>query len=257
MAEPDVLEGALRIARVEYPDLDVDRTRALLEELARKAAERIVGRDRRALAQLNSYFFDELGFHGNTDDYEDPRNSYLNDVLERRTGIPITLSTVYCEIARRAGLPASGVGFPGHFLVACPVGRSEVLIDCFHGRVLTREDCQELLDSTRSGATLTEDMFAVASPRDILSRMLNNLRRIHEGRGDLPRVLRWIEMDMELRPDDPRNYRDRGILRAQTEDFGKALSDFEQYARLAPGAPDLPQIRQQIRLLGKLLSNLN
>ncbi|HLF93157.1 MAG TPA: tetratricopeptide repeat protein [Planctomycetota bacterium] len=257
MAEPDVFDGAMRIARVEYPALDADRTRAAIDELARRAAEKVEGQGRRAVLRLNAFFFDELGFHGNADDYYDPRNSYLNDVIDRRTGIPITLSTVYCEIARRVGLPAYGVGFPGHFLVKCPTGRSEILLDCFSGRVLTRDDCRELLDSMQTGAALSEEMFAIASPRDILSRMLNNLRRIHEERGDLARTIRWVELDMELRPGDPDNYRERGILLAQTEDFGKALADFERYARLAPDAPDLPKVREQIKLLGKLLSHLN
>ncbi len=257
MAEPDVFDGAMRIARVEYPDLDAGRTRAALEEFGRRAAEKVEGRGRRAVLQLNAFFFDALGFRGNAEDYYDPRNSYLNDVVDRRTGIPITLSTVYCEIARRVGLPAFGVGFPGHFLVKCLAGRSEILLDCFSGRVLTRDDCQELLDSMQAGATVSEEMLAIASPRDILSRMLNNLRRIHEERGDLVRTIRWIEMDMELRPGDSHNFRERGILHAQTEGFGKALADFEQYARLAPDASDLPKVREQIKLLGKLLSHLN
>jgi regulator of sirC expression with transglutaminase-like and TPR domain len=258
MAELQVFEGAMRIAKVEYPRLDLEDYRDRLDEFARQAREKVVGKGRRAIGQLNTFFFDELGFHGNSEDYYDPRNSYLNDVIDRRTGIPITLSAVYCEIARRVGLPAFGVGFPGHFLVKCLVGRSEVLLDCFGAKVLTRDDCHELLDSMQAEPLpLSDEMFAVASPRDILSRMLNNLRRIHAGRHEFPRAIRWVEMDMELRPGEPHPYRERGMLYVQTEEFGKAVSDLERYARLLPAAPDLPQVREQLKLLGKLLSHLN
>jgi regulator of sirC expression with transglutaminase-like and TPR domain len=258
MSEPDVFEGAMKIARVEYPGLDGELYRAKLDEFANRAAGKVKGRGRRAVGLLNAFFFDELGFRGNAENYYDPRNSYLNDVIDRRMGIPITLSTVYCEIARRLGLPAFGVGFPGHFLVKCLVGRGDLILDCFSGRILTRNDCQELLDSMQAESIpVSEDMFAIASPRDILSRMLNNLRRIHADRRDFARALRWIDMDMELRPDDPRNFRERGMLHVQAEDFGKAMADLERYARLLPGAPDLPQVREQLKLLGKLISQLN
>src|SRR5579862_4226172 len=116
MTEPDLLEGALEIARVEYPKLNLGRCRGQVEEFALEAVGRMKSGGRRAVERYNAYFFDELGFHGNAENYYDPRNSYLNDVIERRTGIPITLATLYCEIGRRAGLRAHGVGFPGHFL---------------------------------------------------------------------------------------------------------------------------------------------
>ena len=258
MAEPDVFEGAMKIARVEYPGLDAEPYRARLDTFAKKAAGALKGKGIDAVHRLNRFFFDELGFHGNAEDYYDPRNSYLNDVIDRRTGIPITLSTVYCEIARRVGLAAYGVGFPGHFLVKCLAGRRRIIVDCFGGKILEREDCQELLDSVQAERrSVSEGMFAIASPRDILSRMLNNLRRIHAERRDFGRALRWIEMDMELRPDEPQNFRERGMLFVQTEDFGKAMADLERYARLVPEAADLPRVREQLALLGKLLSHLN
>ena len=258
MAEPDVFDGAMRIAQVEYPDLEPVAYRARLDEFARRAAEKLGGKGRRAVGRLNTFFFDELGFHGNADDYYDPRNSYLNDVIDRRAGIPITLSTVYCEIARRVGIPAFGVGFPGHFLVKCLVGRSELILDCFNGRLLSHDDCQELLDSMQAGPIpVTEEMFAIASPRDILSRMLNNLRRIHAERRDFARAIRWVELDMEWRPGDPRAFRERGMLHVQAEEFGKAMADLERYSRLVPTAADLSQVREQMKLLGKLLSHLN
>src|SRR5262245_1307342 len=117
MEQTDVFEGALRIAREEYPGLDAELYRARVEAFAETARSRVAARGRRGVGQVNEVFFGDLGFRGNSDDYYDPRNSYLTEVIDRRTGIPITLSTVYCEVARRIGLAAHGVGFPGHFLV--------------------------------------------------------------------------------------------------------------------------------------------
>jgi regulator of sirC expression with transglutaminase-like and TPR domain len=256
--EPDVFEAAMRIAQVEYPQLDIPLYRTRLDQFGREAKDVVKGRGRRGVEQFNLYFFDTLGFHGNTDNYYDPRNSYLNEVIERRTGIPITLSTVYCEVARRIGFRAYGVGFPGHFLAKCVLADDEVIVDCFNARIVDRKDCQELLDSFSPGGTpLSEEMFEIAAPRDILSRMLNNLRHIHARRGDFARALRWVEMDIGLRPESPQNLRERGMLYVQMEEFGKALADLERYAQLVPSAPDLPQVREQIQLIRKLLSHLN
>ena len=258
MDEPDVFEVAMQIARVEYPELDVDLYRATLDRFADEARELVKTRGRKGVERFNAYFFDTLGFHGNADDYYDPRNSYLNDVIERRTGIPITLSTIYCEVARRTGLQAHGVGFPGHFLAKCLLSDGDVIIDCFNARTVSREDCQELLNSfSPGGPPVSDEMLEIASPRDILSRMLANLRRIHAGRGDFARAVRWIDMDLELRPESPHNFRERGMLYIQMEEFGKAIVDLERYVRVSPGAADLPQVREQIQLIRKLLSHLN
>src|SRR5262245_51318531 len=248
----------MQIAQVEYPELDIAHCRATLDEFAREGRAVVKGRGRKGVEQFNAFFFDTLGFHGNADDYYDPRNSYLNDVIERRTGIPITLAAVYCEVGRRVGLKAHGVGFPGHFLAKCLIGAGEVLVDCFNARTVTRDDCQDLLNSfSPGGPTLSDEMLEIAAPRDILSRMLNNLRRIHAGRGEFARAVRWIEMDISLRPESPHNYRERGMMYIQTEEFGKAVSDLERYVAMVPGSPDLPQIREQIQLIRKLLSHLN
>ena len=256
--ELDVFDESMRIAQVEYPELDVARVRATLDDFGREGRAAVTSRGRKGVEQFNAYFFDALGFHGNAEDYYDPRNSYLNDVIDRRTGIPITLAAVYCEVGRRSGLDAHGVGFPGHFLAKCLVGGSEVLVDCFNARTVSRDDCQELLNSFSPGApTVSEDMLEIAAPRDILSRMLNNLRRIHAGRGDFARAVRWIEMDIALRPESPHNYRERGMLYIQMEEFGKAVADLERYMAAMPGSPDLPQVREQIQLIRKLLSHLN
>lgn len=248
----------MRIAQVEYPDLDVPLQRAYLEEFAREGRKLVKTKGRRGVERFNAFFFDTLGFHGNADDYYDPRNSYLNDVITRRTGIPITLATVYCEVARRVGLRAHGVGFPGHFLAKCLLSEGEVIVDCFNARTVSRDDCQELLNSfSPGGPPVSDEMLEIAAPRDILSRMLHNLRRIHAGRGEFARALRWIDMDIALRPESPHNYRERGMLYVQMEEFGKAAADLERFVHAMPGSPDLPQVRQQIQLIRKLLSHLN
>jgi regulator of sirC expression with transglutaminase-like and TPR domain len=258
MIEPDVFEVAMQIARVEYPDLDVPLYRTRVAEFALEGRCHVKAHGRRGIEQFNAFFFDRLGFHGNAEDYYDPRNSYLNDVIDRRTGIPITLATVYCEVGRRAGLRAHGVGFPGHFLAKCVVADGEVIVDCFNARTVSRDDCQELLNSfSPGGPPVSDDMLEVASPRDTLSRMLANLRRIHAGRGEFARAVRWIDMDIALRPESPHNFRERGMLYIQMEEFGKALADLERYTQLVPGAPDLSRVQEQIQLIRKLLSHLN
>ncbi len=260
MDEPDVFDGAMRIARVEYPDIDPAFYLTQLDEFAAGAREEISGLSRAGVDEFNEVFFGRLGFHGNMDEYYDPRNSYLNEVIDRRTGIPITLAAVWCEVARRAGFETEGVGFPGHFLarVLLPAG-DEVLVDCFHARCVTREQCGELLAqlNPEGGVALNDGMFGTAGPRDILARMLNNLRRIHAGLGEFARAIRWIDLGLELNPGAPEDYRERGILWTRLEEFGRALPDLERYLRLAPRAPDADDIRGQMVLLRKLLSRLN
>ncbi len=259
MDEPDVFEGSMRIAREEYPALDVPRYRDRLERFAAEARRRVTGEGRRAVSQLNEFFFDRLGFRGNSEDYYDPRNSYLNDVIDRRTGIPITLATVYCEIGRRVGLASFGVAFPGHFLVKCLLPRAPVIVDVFNARILTRKGCQALLENLAPGreVRVSDGMLEIASPRQILARMLANLRRVHAMKGEISRAVRWIDLSIELGLGAPADYRERGMLQLQLERFGRAIDDLERYARLVPDAPDLPQLREQIDLVRKLLSQLN
>lgn len=252
--EPDVLEGALRIARVEYPRLDAVACRARLDEFAALAGGPLRGL--RGVERLNEVFFGTLGFRGDDADYYDPRNSYVNDVLERRRGIPISLALVWMEVARRGGLRVEGVGFPGHFLARALLPRREVLVDCFTGRILGRNECAALL--TNPGAPAFGDaLFAAAPPRAMLIRMLNNLRGIHVSRGEFGRVVRWIDLHLELDPGDPDLFRDRGLARFQLEQFGRAVDDFDRYLRLAPDAPDAAQVRVRREVARKLLSQLN
>jgi regulator of sirC expression with transglutaminase-like and TPR domain len=186
--------AALLIAEWEYEDLDISRYLALLDDFAervQRARERRQEQSFPEIRALNRTLFHELGFRGNEDDYYDPRNSFLHQVIERRTGIPITLSVVYMEVARRAGVHVDGVSFPGHFLVRHDRGDSAVIIDPFRmGMSLDAAELDALLKRTRGrDAELTVEALAPASKRDILLRMLTNLAHIYRERGDVLRML--------------------------------------------------------------------
>jgi regulator of sirC expression with transglutaminase-like and TPR domain len=247
----DVAEAALLIAWEEYPDLDVGAYLRRLDALAVAARPRVHPESPVAeqIAQLNQFLFTQRGFTGNSDNYYDPRNTYLNQVLDRRTGIPISLSLVYSEVARRLGLPVYGVNFPGHFLVKY-VGRPTIIIDPFFGEVITRQECAHRLYGIYGPkARLNARLLHPAGPREILVRMLSNLKQIYVDRADFDRALACVDRILLLQPDEPRELRDRGILYQRLECYAAALRDFERYLCLAPddkaaeiireGLPDL------------------
>jgi regulator of sirC expression with transglutaminase-like and TPR domain len=218
-AEIDVALGALLIAAEARPDLDVAHHRAALVALAERASERLAGATGAAARtrELARFLHDEVGLRGNADDYYAPENSYLSDVLDRGLGIPITLAIVFVDVARRIGLRAAGVAFPGHFLasVATEDG-SQVLVDAFAGRTLDLVACQELLARMGgAGARLDPAMLAPARPREILARVLRNLKQIHAQRGEVAETLACCERILLLFPDDPTERRDRQALATQ------------------------------------------
>jgi regulator of sirC expression with transglutaminase-like and TPR domain len=253
----DLAAAALCIAAAEHPDLDSARCLAKLDELAAGARGR-VGADVPAaerVGALNHFLFVEQGFQGDDVDYYDPRNSFLNEVLDRRRGIPITLAIVYGEVARRIGLEVAGVGFPGHFLVRHL--DPEILIDPFHGTVITREECAERLRAVAGpDARFHEELFRPATPRQILVRMLRNLKQIYLRRGDFARSLGATDGILLLEPGEPGELRDRGALYRKLECFAAALADFETFLELAPSGPgadevraSLPELRRRASLL--------
>jgi regulator of sirC expression with transglutaminase-like and TPR domain len=256
----DLVEGALLIAREAYPDLDLPRYKAKLDRLSEEARRNLPPRAGPAAAVdgLNEFLFGRAGFRGNNENYYDPRNSYINDVLDRRLGIPITLSILYCAVARRVGLPAAGVGFPGRYLVKCRAGRREMIVDCFDGRLLDRKDCQKLLDSMYGGRLkLNDEMLRDSGPRETLARVLNNLKGVYFGRRDFDRAGRFVELSEGLLPGLPEHARDRGMVFLGQEQFGKALERLEEYLRLAPKAPDAPTVRRHVKMTRTLLCHLN
>jgi regulator of sirC expression with transglutaminase-like and TPR domain len=254
-------EGALWIAAEAYPDLDVAHWLDRLETLGRRAAERVtpdMAVDPAASA-INRFLFDEEGFQGNAADYYDPRNSFLNDVLDRRLGIPISLSVVYVAVASRAGLEATGVGLPGHFVVRVERGGRQRLLDPFHGgRLLDPAACEALVADLRPGAgPLDPRWLAPVSTRQILVRMLNNLKGVYTTLGDWKRALAASERILLLVPDALEELRDRGLLHARLGQTGAAVRDWEAYLERAPQARDAAVVRDRLRALRQALASRN
>jgi regulator of sirC expression with transglutaminase-like and TPR domain len=240
-------EAALWIAAEEYPALDVAAYLDRLDELAERARARVgPSPSAESLSRFNDFLFRELGFAGNGESYDDPRNSFLNEVIDRRLGIPITLSMIYTEVGARIGLPVVGVGFPGHFLVRWK-GERDVLIDPFFGRVITREECASRLRAAHGPeARMDERLLAPATPRETLARMLRNLKVSYLGRGDLERALSAVDRILIVTPEDAGELRDRGILYLRLECFAAALTDLERYLALAPRDPMAEEIRSRL-----------
>lgn len=250
----DLAEAALLIAQEEYPDLRIGDYLARLNELAATARRHMhygMSPDEQ-VERLNHFLFVEKGFVGNNERYYDARNSYLNEVLDRRTGIPITLSVVYCEVAKRLGLPVYGVSFPGHFLVKY-AGATDIIIDAFFGEVIDQEECERRLVGIYGPKARFDDRYLrPASTREILVRMLSNLKEVYVERHDAMRALSCVERILLLTPDSPTELRDRGILFQRLECFTAALRDLQRYLALSPedGAADaireiLPELQRQ------------
>jgi regulator of sirC expression with transglutaminase-like and TPR domain len=246
----ELAPAALAIARIAYPALEPGPHLARLDALAAGAHPRLRPDmpPEEAAAALAAYLFGECGFRGNREDYYDPRNSFLNDVLERRTGIPISLAVVLIETAARLGLALEGVGFPGHFLVRAPGARAPVVLDPFSGGRVVGED--ELLDRWRatqgSAARLPRGALETAGRLAILTRMLRNLLAVYLERRDQVHALEAVELLLVLGPDAPQSLRVRGLLLADLDYAAGALADLRRYLELAPGAPDAAVVRERI-----------
>ena len=237
----DLAPAALAIARVEYPALDAEPYLDRIDVMGANAAARLGAvsvLSSEAIAALNEYLFEEEGFAGNRDNYEDPRNSFLNEVLDRRTGIPISLAVVYMEVARRAGLEVTGVNFPGHFLLraASPVVGDDLIIDPFHGGALLSEfDCRQLLRKhVGDDAAFDGSLLAPATRHDVVVRMLVNLKRLYVRMRSFPQARFVSTLLLTVDPSAISELRDRGLLAYHLEDFASALRDLEEYLRLSP-----------------------
>jgi regulator of sirC expression with transglutaminase-like and TPR domain len=244
----DLATAALLIAAEAYPQLDIDRYLERLDELAHEGRARLDGarNDAERVGALTRFLFAEKGFVGNQDDYYDRRNSFLNEVLDRRTGIPITLALVYAEVGRRLGLNVRGVGFPGHFLAKID-GKPEIIIDPFFGTVLSESQCHERLREVLGrDAPFDRRYLRAATPREILVRMLNNLKHIHLQTKELDQALSCCERILLLTPDNSYELRDRGLLYLQLECYGAARSDLERFLQLAPDDEHADTIRQSL-----------
>jgi regulator of sirC expression with transglutaminase-like and TPR domain len=256
----NLAEAALLIAAEEYPSLDmavyiekIDRIGDLVRERASRARN-----SRDILSAINTTLFDELGFRGNVENYYDPRNSFLNEVIDRRTGIPITLTVVYMEVARRVGLHVEGVGMPGHFIAKLATDGGDVFIDTFNGgRLFGEVGCADLLSEMSGGRLqLKPEHMAAVPKKQILKRMLANLMGVYAA-SDHRRALAAIERILLINPDSPPHIRDRGLLLATLGRATGAIAELERYLMLAPDSPDADSIREQIKSIRQSQAKLN
>jgi regulator of sirC expression with transglutaminase-like and TPR domain len=243
----DLARGALLIAAEEYPQLAAEPYLQRLDVFAERVHDRLSEESAPlvVLQELSRVLFEEEGFRGNAGAYYEARNSFLNDVLDRRLGIPITLSVVYLEVGWRLGLPLEGVNFPGHFLVRYSGEALRLLVDPFNmGLIRFEADAQELLDRVYGGTVpLQPGYLRPASRRDILARILSNLKGIYFNQHDDVRALAAIDRALLLRPDDAEEVRDRGLVLARLGRPDEAAPELERYLQLQPEAGDGPRIR--------------
>jgi regulator of sirC expression with transglutaminase-like and TPR domain len=248
--ELPLLDTALLIARDEYPELEPARYAAALQGWAEDLAPRIGSETELpvTLTTINRYLFDELGFAGNNHQYDDPRNSYLNEVFDRKLGIPISLAVVQIELMRRVGLPLDGVSFPGHFLVRLPVDDGILVMDPYNkGRPVSAEELRERASPHLGGRAPDDvqliEILAPASHRTILARMLRNLNGLYLEQGDWERVARTSDRLLKITPEAAEPWRDRGMAYRELGHARGAREDLARYLHLQPGAEDADAVR--------------
>ena len=257
----DLACAVLEIARDDYPDLDVAGYLRRIDQIAVHVMERL-GSEKTVyhrIAALNSVMFEEHGFHGNRRNYYDPKNSFLNEVIERKMGIPISLSVLYMEVAQRTGLPLYGVSFPGHFLVKYSDDRERIVIDPFNaGEVKSRESLGQLLESLYGGkVTLVDDFLEPVTKKQIIRRMLNNLKMIYLQEKNFLKILAVLQRLVVLDPSSAEDIRDRGSVYLKLECFQYALADFESYLGLVPNAKDADAVTEEIVTLRKQVQQIH
>ena len=253
---PDLAPAAFMIARLEYSQLDMSHYLGELDRMGEEATARVAALGDKAgpmrhVTEISDYLFKVQGFAGNRTHYDDPRNSFLNDVIDRRTGIPITLALVYIEVSRRAGVRIDGVNFPGHFLLKAPArpkasggSGTPVIVDPFHGgAILSEVDCESLLHKySGSDAAFDQRLLARATKQEILVRMLVNLKRLYVGMRSFPPAHVITRLLLGIDPAATTELRDRGLLSYHLHDYAAALRDLEAYLRVvsrsAPAARD-------------------
>lgn len=258
-----LFEAATSIAQDEYPELDVQQVLGDVDQLLARVRRRCVDATDpvQRLRALNQFFFRDMGFGGNVNNYYDPDNSYLNVVLRTRRGIPIALAVLWLELAQGLGLQARGVSFPGHFMVKVNLPNGQVVIDPFTGQSLSREDLSERLEPYARGHGLVDGFDApmglylqAARPRDILARMLRNLKEVHRTQEDWLRLIAVLDRLLILLPNAWAEYRDRGLAWAEMGDNRLAVGDLETYIAQTGDAFDREAIGQRLQELRRALN---
>ncbi|MFK0730642.1 MAG: SirB1 family protein [Gloeotrichia echinulata GP01] len=250
----DLAKAALYIAQEEYPDLDPEEYLNALDTMAVELQERLPDSryPLRVIQCINQYLYDDLRFSGNKTDYYDPRNSFLNDVIDRRLGIPITLALVYLEVSRRIDFPMMGVGMPGHFLIRPDISDVEMFVDAFdRGNVIFSQDCQERLsDMFQQPVTLKPEFLAPVNNRQFLARMLTNLKFIYLKQQNLAKTLAAVDRILLLFPGVSLELRDRGLIYYQLGHYPQAADDLQTYLAKVPQAEDAIVIRRLLTEMG-------
>lgn len=255
----DLGRAALAVARIEYEDLDEPRWLSALDDLAVRsgaaAARGAAGR----LTRLRDFLFAAEGFRGNTGDYYDPRNSCLNDVLATRLGIPITLSVLLIEVGRRVDLTLDGLGLPGHFIVGARLGDRRVLVDPFNGgaELTTAAAAEIAARAVGRPVTLEDEHWTPCTKRQIVTRMLRNLKGSYAKREDWARALAVVERLLVVEPDSPTHQRDRGSVLVRLGQLHQGAAEWERYVTHHPDAHDAAAVRHKLRTVREKLASLN
>ena len=259
--EVDLARAALLISGEIYPDLDMKRYLGLLDSMAEDVLRSTPssGDPRHTAEALSEYLFRQQGFRGNDEDYYDPRNSYLNQVLDRQLGIPITLSLVYIEVGRRIGLPIEGIGLPGHFVVKVVGASDDLFVDPFNGgRLMASHECVEAVQSMFHGrVSFSPEHLRPYSSRQLLVRLLGNLKIHYLQQNQLRRALASTDLMVITDPTATNNYKDRAAMLAQIGQHGLAVQDLGKYLEIDPEATDAPEVRRQIRTLWHIIAPPN
>lgn len=259
--EVELATGALLIAQSEYRELNIENYLSQLDEMADAVRERIqkTTLPEQHITELNRYLFQEKGFTGNTDNYYALGNNFLNFVLDKRTGIPITLGVVYIEVGRRAGLPLVGVNFPGHFLVRYQREHLDILLDVFENGSFMCEDAlrAKLQETHGESVPLESSMLTEATDKEILARILRNLTRAYTLLENYDKALTAAERITWLLPNAAADYRLLGYLQYKNHAYGEGIAAFETYLQLSDAPPDATAVERNIQHLQRLLSRLN
>ena len=254
----DLAAAALLIALDEYPELNVSDYLERIDLLAKRTSAQLRSdaekRPMEAIESINYQLFEIEGFRGNQEDYYDPRNSFLNDVLDRKTGIPITLSVLYMEVGRRIGLKVEGVGMPGHFIVKCKHNGAEIFIDAFErGEILLEEACEQKLTQLHGkDFQFNRSCLDAVNHSQILTRMLHNLKAIYWNQQNYAKAIGVIEKLLLINPTAAAEIRDRGFAHYQLNHLSPAIRDWSRYLELRPGAPDAAEVSKSLKVAAQV-----